>query len=433
MMRKLSQLLELRYRISSQLYLGIGAAVFLTVAASLVGWFSFDRVGDAQSRVNEGSVPEIAAAFAVAQHSGELVAAATSLSVATTPADVERVGHQIRATYASFAEQLSFLSERGGDKASLDQIRDDSNRLIANIGAVEDSMSEQFRLIDRSAALRLELADLRLALDREIVPAIDDHLFYTRTGYLELGEPPHPPSEHLSVNELAHLRYLSEMQENANIAIQLLTSASTVSEAALIEPMRERFESSMGHIKRSLHGLSDSPLHGELIPMLDQLQTLGEGTRGSAVELEFAAIEGLGLFDLRTRELQLDERQRELLTNNYNIAALLVGEVDVLVSTAQARAQAATEASGQAIFTGRTLLLAITAVSIAGAVLIAWLFVGRVLLRRLAMLSDWMRRMAGGDLEARAEISGRDEVADMAAALEVFPPTRPGSAAPEPG
>ena len=420
MMRKLSQLLELRYRISSQLYLGIGAAVFLTVAASLVGWFSFDRVGDAQSRVNEGSVPEIAAAFAVAQHSGELVAAATSLSVATTPADVERVGHQIRATYASFAEQLSFLSERGGDQASLDQIRDDSNRLIANIGAVEDSMSEQFRLIDRSAALRLELADLRLALDREIVPAIDDHLFYTRTGYLELGEPPHPPSEHLSVNELAHLRYLSEMQENANIAIQLLTSASTVSEAALIEPMRERFESSMGHIKRSLHGLSDSPLHGELIPMLDQLQTLGEGTRGSAVELEFAAIEGLGLFDLRTRELQLDERQRELLTNNYNIAALLVGEVDVLVSTAQARAQAATEASGQAIFTGRTLLLAITAVSIAGAVLIAWLFVGRVLLRRLAMLSDWMRRMAGGDLEARAEITGRDEVADMAAALEVF-------------
>ena len=36
------------------------------------------------------------------------------------------------------------------------------------------------------------------------------------------------------------------------------------------------------------------------------------------------------------------------------------------------------------------------------------------------MLSDWMRRMAGGDLEASVEIGGRDEVADMAAALEVF-------------
>ena len=62
----------------------------------------------------------------------------------------------------------------------------------------------------------------------------------------------------------------------------------------------------------------------------------------------------------------------------------------------------------------------ISAISVVGALLIAWLFVGRVLLRRLGMLSDWMRRMASGDLEARVEIGGRDEVADMAAALEVF-------------
>ena len=41
-------------------------------------------------------------------------------------------------------------------------------------------------------------------------------------------------------------------------------------------------------------------------------------------------------------------------------------------------------------------------------------------MRRLKLLSDWMRRMAAGDLEARVEIEGRDEVAGMAAALEVF-------------
>ena len=66
----LKRLLEGRFRISSQLYLGIGSsAVMLTMVASLVGWFSFNRVGDAQSRVNEGSVPGMAAAFGVAQQS----------------------------------------------------------------------------------------------------------------------------------------------------------------------------------------------------------------------------------------------------------------------------------------------------------------------------------------------------------------------------
>ena len=91
-----------------------------------------------------------------------------------------------------------------------------------------------------------------------------------------------------------------------------------------------------------------------------------------------------------------------------------------MVAEAQLSAQEATLASEQAVLTGRTLLLAISGISIGGAVLLAWLFVGRVLLRRLAMLSSWMRRMADGDLETTVEIEGRDEVADMAAALEVF-------------
>ena len=94
--------------------------------------------------------------------------------------------------------------------------------------------------------------------------------------------------------------------------------------------------------------------------------------------------------------------------------------MEFLVQTARASAEVATAASDQAIFTGRTLLLAITGFSVVGAILIAWLFVGRVLLHRIEMLSQWMRQMAGGDLEARAEIRGRDEVAEMAAALEVF-------------
>ena len=98
----------------------------------------------------------------------------------------------------------------------------------------------------------------------------------------------------------------------------------------------------------------------------------------------------------------------------------LIAEVNSLVSTAEASVEEATGASTQAIFTGRVLLLAISAVSVTGAVLIAWLFVGRFISSRLQQLSDWMRRLAGGDLETTVELSGRDEIAEMAAALEVF-------------
>ena len=41
---RLKRLAASRFRISTRLYLGIGGAVALTAAASLVGWFSFTQV-----------------------------------------------------------------------------------------------------------------------------------------------------------------------------------------------------------------------------------------------------------------------------------------------------------------------------------------------------------------------------------------------------
>ncbi|MYK34696.1 MAG: hypothetical protein F4045_06205 [Chloroflexi bacterium] len=72
-------------RISTQLQLVIAGAVALTLAASLVGWFSFTRVSEAQSRVNDASLPEITTAFHVAESASVLVAAAPRL----TSAEVE--------------------------------------------------------------------------------------------------------------------------------------------------------------------------------------------------------------------------------------------------------------------------------------------------------------------------------------------------------
>ena len=191
-----------------------------------------------------------------------------------------------------------------------------------------------------------------------------------------------------------------------NIATELLANAFTLSDESLIEPLRERFESTVSRIDRNLAALAGSPFHDEAAPLFTRLFALGSGE--------------VSVFDLFAGELRIAGRQAELLELNRDISLELVAEVDGLVSAAQASAGEATLASTQAIRTGRTLLVAISALSITGALLITWLFVGRVLLRRIGMLSDWMRDMAQGDLETRAEIGGRDEVAEMAAALDVF-------------
>ena len=402
----LRQLLALRFRLSTQLYAAIWGAVVLTVSAGIVSWFSFNQVGTAQSRVNEGTLPEVAAAFGAAQYSGTLVTAAPQLTTASTPAEFAQASDGILEAFVLFEEQLAILEGPYMEEASFQRVRSQADNLSININTIRAERSQLFRLRDRRQTLGEELANLRSRLDDVVVPAIDDQFFYTVTGYRVLGEPPAPRSEYFSESELTHYRNLSELQGNANIATELLANAFTLSEASQVEPLRERFEAAVSRMTGNLASIEDSPLYGDVFPIFEELFALGTG-------------EGSG-FDTIEQELRLTGRQEELLDGNREIAVDLVAGINDLVSTAQLSADEAIAASSQAILTGRTLLLGITGISIGGGVLIAWLFMGRWLLRRLKMLSDWMRRMASGDLEAQVDIRGQDEVAEMAAALEVF-------------
>ncbi len=402
----IKHLLEGRYRISTQLYLGIGGAVVLTMGASLVGWFSFNSVGDAQSRVNEGSVPGMAAAFGVAQQSGAIVAAAPRLIAAATPETFDQVIAEIATERNTFEAQLAALTQQNGEEERFSRIRDQGNTLISNIEEIECSLADLFVLEKQSEALRVELTKVRNELVGVMGPLIDDQLFYAMTGYRNLGEAPASPAQHLSRKEFDHYRHLTALQADATTAIQLLSSAFNLSDAPLIEPLRERFEAAKDRIEWSLSALGTARARSQIAPICARLYQLGLGEEGG--------------FDLRTRELEYGVHQRDLLARNQSLALNLVAEAEGLVDAARISAKEATRASTMAIGTGRSLLLVLNVISITGALLIAYLFVGRMLLPRLERLSERMRRMADGDLEGKVEIGGNDEVADMAAALEVF-------------
>ena len=393
-------------RLSTQLYLGIGGAVAFTIVASLVGWNSFDRVGDVQSRVNEGSVPEMAAAFAVAQQSGALVAAAPRLTTAATPDELARIAGGIAEDRKSFEAQLKALTGIEGDASRSESLRRSGEALMANIEAIEASMARRFDLAGQHQERLKEVEGLRGQLVGGLIPLIDDQLFYAVTGYRQLDKPPAPRSEHFSQAAITRYRHLAELRADATTGAQLLATALNVSDASLLEPLRESFEATARGIKRRLSRLGAASLGQRLTGPFVRLIALGEGPDN--------------VFGLRARELGLDGRQRNLLERNRTLAVELVAGAEGLVRAARTSVQEATLASAEAILTGRNLLLLISAVSVVGAVLLSWIYVGRFLSRRLGRLSDRMRRMAEGDLEAEVDIGGRDEVGEMAAALEVF-------------
>ena len=388
--------------------------------------------------MNEDSLPEVVAAFGIAQHSGTLVNAAPRLTAATTPEELAAVSAGIHEARNALDEHLNILlgvdaqtSSRSpdrfdsstisgigevasaeemqlpnGDLERSERIRAQVETLTVGIDAIESGMTEIFELNVQKEELRAELTTLRNQIDDIMVPTVDNQLFYTMTGYRNLDDAPDARNMHFSEAELARYRNLAGLHADATTANQILESAFSISSAPLIEPLRERFESATGSMERNLAALYDWPLRPQILPLLNRLSELGNGQDNG--------------FDILERQLQIIQHQQDLLTLNRGVALALVSEADTLVSTARVSADEATQASTQAMLTGRTLLLVISAVSIVGALLIAWLFVGRMLLRRLQVLSDRMLHMAGGDLETAVEMTGRDEVAEMAAALEIF-------------
>ena len=407
------RLIQSHRKISTQLYIAFAVIVALTLLATLVGWFSFDRVATAQRHVNDESIPEMVAAFEVAQYSSSLVTAAPRIVTAQSVSELDEIYANIIAGSSNALEsELAALEATnaeaniGSEGFNFENIRQGSHLLTDNIKTIRNQRTELIVQAEKRERLRQDLANVRRQLEIALVEALDDQLFYVNTGYRDMDSPPDPRSIHASSPELDKYRLLSELQVDGNIATELMGNAFAVSEPASLEPLRERFEAAMNRIGFNLDSLEGAEMHGEIAPIFEELEALGVS-------------EGTG-FSLLSEELRLAQRQAELLESNQEAAVSLVGEVDELVGTARDSAQTATEASLQAILTGRTFLLVISLASVIVAALVAWLLVGRVLLRRIGMVSAWMRKMAAGDLEAQVDVGGHDEVADMAAAVEVF-------------
>ena len=401
----LKRLSENRFRISTQLYAGIWAAVALTMAAGMVGWFSFNRVGEAQNVVNDDTLPEMATAFSVAQFSSNLVDAAPRLATAISQSELIDIAAGIAATNDSFVEQLDELEEDTGDTEQYQQLRIDSEALISNIAAIYNDKVELFGLAADKEDIQGGLATLRTRLDSIMLPVLDDQ-FSDIISLRSSGEGTTGTETLFFEDQMVVYRSLTEIRSNANIAAQVLATALGLSNSSEVEPLRGLFKATADEIEADLVNLGEFEQREDLRQFFSQLSTLGLGTNGG--------------FNLVARELGLLDRQNDLLANNRVLALNMVNEIDVLVNSARERADGATLASDQAIRTGRTLLLFISIMSVAGAALMAWLFVGRVLLRRLSHLSNRMLSMAKGDLETQVTIKGRDEVADLAEALEVF-------------
>ena len=127
-----------------------------------------------------------------------------------------------------------------------------------------------------------------------------------------------------------------------------------------------------------------------------------------------------GVLAVRGEQLALRDRSMDLAADFSQSSAVAEESVSALLTGSKAQSSEAVELAVSTFDQGRLLLTVISVVSVVAATLAAWLWVGNGMVRRLSRLSDRMRNMADGDLETTVPEVGRDEIGELAEALEVF-------------
>lgn len=127
-----------------------------------------------------------------------------------------------------------------------------------------------------------------------------------------------------------------------------------------------------------------------------------------------------GVLALRREYIDALQRLAIERANQAGIVSEVLKKTNQVVADAETRIQssAVLVASTISDTTSRLQVIAVLAIVLIG--LIAFVIVERQIVRRLALLRDSVMAIANGDNERAVNVHGRDELAEMAAALDVF-------------
>ncbi|WP_376965684.1 methyl-accepting chemotaxis protein [Azospirillum sp. A26] len=127
-----------------------------------------------------------------------------------------------------------------------------------------------------------------------------------------------------------------------------------------------------------------------------------------------------GVIALRRGELAAMADTERMLVENRQLAQRFAATVDRKIAAMREEAKAAVAGTDDTIAAGRKMLILFAVGSLIGAAALAWLVVGRHIVARLSALSEAMRAIAAGRLDAAIPAAGSDEIGDMTRALTIF-------------
>jgi methyl-accepting chemotaxis protein len=383
--------------IRARLNLAFGFCAAMTVICALVGLYAFTSIGGTTRAIVSNNFVATVESLRLAEEASSLIAAVPRLMEANDERQRKLVAEGIEGKTASLAQRIDRL--RALDNAKSMDIDAPRLNMAQRLAALNAAVAERIALSARRHGQSISIRKAHEDLLDVIVPVLDDVNFELMTRKIASAD------KTVLANAIESLRRLLEVQAEANLMAGVLTEASLVTEAARLTPLRDITDSARRKIEANLAALRDTDLQKKLNSLYERLSLIAGDN---------------GIIALRAQELTKARDAQLAFAATQDEAVKLKRAVDGLVDNQRVIAETVSSKALDQIRFGQLMLIALSIAALAAGALIAWLYVGRNIARRLGLLSSAMRQLAAGDTKAVIAEDGEDEIADMARTLVVF-------------
>lgn len=405
-----SPLEDLRVGVRGRLLLaffGISAFAVLAVAAAIYAFLEF---GGVLERITKQRVPSALASLELSSQVERIVAKAPSLLTVTTFDEHLDLSDAIIAEVDVLDTLLDEVRQGNVDPATLKEIENAVDWLRLNLIALDTLVANRIEHRDQRIELLQALSVSQSEAQR--ILQTDESQLSARIDEWEAaltrGDTPGDPRS-AAVSELLDWIRTSKAIPRAQLAVsttnELLRNAASAADPAELSLYKEQLQRQL----KTLEDISTELEPGSREALAFQIKELVSLASGRS-----------SIINVRGRELETLANSKRVLVENSQVSENLTMAVGQLIGAAkQDMAQANVDVRDTQRISGG-IMIVVVILSIVSSTLIVWLYVGRAVIGRITALSDSMRAIASGNLEAEIPRGAKDEIGEMANALTVF-------------
>jgi methyl-accepting chemotaxis protein len=393
--------------IRAKLFFAFAAVSGTTVIAGAAAWLMFSQVRDLFHGVAGRNIPEIVDTLGLQTDTEALASSAPTLLAAKSQAQRQQELAALKTRQDGIAKRLDEVARNQSDRAAIDRLKTLIAGMNDKLGALNGAVDDRLKLSARGEEIVKAAQTTQTKLNEVLLPAGEKAQADITMVSMTLGGDANQTMMtllKLVSTQVPVSQGFADLVGYVNLASSLLDRAAVAPNAESVAALEKNFKAMAAKVE-------------EKLDIVNTLQPTDGLPKAGEAWLKLGS--GETIFETRRKELAASQLGQKLLDETRGLTDELAKEVAGQVKTVTNKTKEATDRSDEAISFGTFVMLMIAAVSVAGAALFVWFYIGRNLVARLVGLENTMTRLASGDLSTEVDTRrGGDEIGQMEKAAE---------------